>query len=242
MIDSKIIAHRFGATLGPENTKAALMRSLEIGVQWVEFDASLLKDGNVIVFHDETFDRCSDHSGPVADATLEEVRKIDGGSWFSPAYKNEKILELTEALEILQNHQVKINLEIKANGDEAIELTEAVYRIVTKAWPHAEDLLYSSFSHDALMHLRKLNPQAAIGHLFEKMPMDWQEQAQEVQALSIHGDADEFDLSHIQAVKKAGFKLYLYTVNDVKRAQELIAFGTDSIFTDSPHLFDPCWL
>ncbi|NVK17690.1 MAG: hypothetical protein HWE30_03215 [Methylocystaceae bacterium] len=242
MINSKIIAHRFGAGFGPENTAATLERASKMGVRWVEFDASLLKDGNVIVFHDDVFDRCTDATGPILEATLEDVRQMDAGSWFDPTFKGEAILELRQALKLLNQYGMNINLEIKVNGDEGRDLVERVHTIVSQTWPNRSDLLYSSFSHEALVYLRSLDQEAQIGHLFEDLPEDWQAQAQKVNAITIHADSDEMDIDAIRGVKDAGYPLYLYTVNDAQKAESLISAGVDAIFTDHPERFPTAWL
>lgn len=237
MSETKIIAHRFGAALGPENTAATLKRAVDLGVRWVEFDASLLKDGTVIVFHDEEFDRCTDKTGALKEATWDDVCQMDGGSWFGHDFKGEPILELGAALRLLDNVGMNINLEIKVNGTEHVELTERVHQSVEENWSGKSKLLYSSFSHDALVHLRKIDETAQIGHLFEDLPIDWQTQAEAVQAMTIHADVDELSRADIKAVKVAGYPLYLYTVNDIDQGLKLLDQGVDGLFTDCPDAF-----
>lgn len=237
MIDSKIIAHRFGAGDRPESTAAALKNAVAAGVTWVECDASLLGDGNVIVFHDDRFDRCTNKTGRLIDANLDDVKKMDAGSWFDPIYKGERILELKEALSLLESNRLNINLELKVNGDEAQQLVDTVCKIVTQTGYNPQNLLYSSFSHEALQHLRHLDPHARIGCLFECLPKNWLQQARTVQAATIHGSVDHFDEQSIHHVKKAGYPLYLYTVNKTEQAEQLFAQGVDAIFTDFPRLF-----
>jgi glycerophosphoryl diester phosphodiesterase len=237
MIDRKVIAHRFGAGLGPESTLAALNESLKLGVTWVEFDASLLKDGTVIVFHDDTFNRCTDGEGKLSDKTWEAVQQM---SYLHKKFKSEKILELGQALEILNQHGLKINLEIKVNGSEEKELVEAVHALTKKVWARPDDLIFSSFNHKALLHLRTLDDQAPIAHLFENLPSDWQKQAEAVSAISIHIDAKIED-DKINQIKQAKYPLYAYTVNTLSKAESLFAKGVDGVFTDQPNIFPADW-
>jgi len=78
-----IIAHRGASALAPENTFAAFKKALADGADGLEFDVRLTKDGEVIVFHDATLARLSDRKNLVSSLTLEELRKIDVGSWFA---------------------------------------------------------------------------------------------------------------------------------------------------------------
>jgi glycerophosphoryl diester phosphodiesterase len=241
MIDRKVIAHRFGAGLGPESTVAALNNALDLGVSWMEFDASLLKDGTVIVFHDDTFDRCTNATGVLSETNWDTVQKMDAGSWFDDTFKGEKILELGQALEILDQKGVKINLEIKVNHTEEVQLVDTVLALTHKIWTRPNDLIFSSFSHCALVHLHCLDNKAPIGHLFEELPFDWLEQAQAVSALSIHVDADKITPDQIKQIKNASYLLHAYTVNDLEKAKSLFDLGVDSIFTDYPDRFPDEW-
>lgn len=237
MIDSKVIAHRFGAGLAPESTLAAMNKSLELGVRWVEFDASLLKDGTVIVFHDDTFDRCTNATGPLCEQDWQSVQKMDAGSWFDPTFKGEGVLELGQALQELNEKGICINLEIKVNADEQIKLVESVLALTNKFWSRPDDLIYSSFNHSALLHLRKLDQKANIGHLFEGVPPNWRVQTEAVSALTVHADADVITPEQIHEIKAANYPLYAYTVNDFQQAQDLFNLGVDGVFTDFPNHF-----
>ena len=62
----RIIAHRGASQTAPENTLAAFRKALEQGVNWVEFDVSLLGDSTPVLHHDDTLDRCTDGTGPLS--------------------------------------------------------------------------------------------------------------------------------------------------------------------------------
>ncbi|WP_082177104.1 glycerophosphodiester phosphodiesterase [Arsenicicoccus sp. oral taxon 190] len=70
------LAHRGGAQLAPENTLAAFERSVALGVRYLESDVRLTADRHLVCFHDETLDRVTDGTGPVAARTLEQVRRL----------------------------------------------------------------------------------------------------------------------------------------------------------------------
>jgi glycerophosphoryl diester phosphodiesterase len=76
------IAHRGHSIAAPENTLDAYRRAIELGIDMIECDVNLTRDGELVMIHDWTVDRTTDGTGRVADLTLAEVRQLDAGAWF----------------------------------------------------------------------------------------------------------------------------------------------------------------
>ena len=94
----RIIAHRGASGTAPENTLAAIYRAKDLGASAIEMDATISSDGVAVMLHDEYVDRCSDGSGPIAQKTIDEIRKLDGGSWFGEEFAGEPIPTLSQAM------------------------------------------------------------------------------------------------------------------------------------------------
>ncbi|EGL83577.1 glycerophosphoryl diester phosphodiesterase [Caldalkalibacillus thermarum TA2.A1] len=77
-----VIAHRGGAALAPENTLLAFEQALELGVDVIEFDAHMTRDGHLVVIHDETVDRTTDGEGRVDALTLDQIKALDAAYTF----------------------------------------------------------------------------------------------------------------------------------------------------------------
>ena len=78
------ISHRGGAALAPENTLAAFRRAVrEYHTDMLELDLHLTRDGALVVFHDETLERCTDGAGRVAERSLAELEELDAGYRFA---------------------------------------------------------------------------------------------------------------------------------------------------------------
>jgi glycerophosphoryl diester phosphodiesterase len=112
------VAHRGYSAVAPENTLPALVAGALAGATFIEFDVRTTADGVPVVIHDRTVDRTTDGSGKVWELTLDEVRGLDAGSWFSPAHAGLRIPRLTEVLDVLRPHAVggdgvELLLEIK---------------------------------------------------------------------------------------------------------------------------------
>ena len=77
------IAHRGASGIAPENTVAAFKKAIETGVDAVELDLHGTADGEVVVMHDASLDRTTDHQGPVNQIALETIKRADAGGWFA---------------------------------------------------------------------------------------------------------------------------------------------------------------
>ncbi len=116
----KVVAHRGGVGLGvPENTLPAIQKAIAIGAQLIEIDIRETKDGHLILMHDETVDRTTNGSGRVDQMTLEQIRKLDAGSWHSEVFKGTKVPTLEEALELMKG-KIDPDLDFKEGSVEKL--------------------------------------------------------------------------------------------------------------------------
>lgn len=123
-----IVAHRGLLNHAPENTLANFRACLELRLGF-EFDVEKTKDGHLICIHDGTVDRTTNGTGRVADLTLEELRRLDAGSWFDPKFTGEKVPTIDEVLKLIAEYQqqdVLIAVDLKAGGveQEVVRLAE----------------------------------------------------------------------------------------------------------------------
>ncbi len=93
---TKIIAHRGANKVAPQNTMPAFIKAKEMGAHGFENDVHYTKDGYIVICHNYSIDETSDGSGLILDMTLEELRKYDFGSYFSPAFAGTRIPTLDE--------------------------------------------------------------------------------------------------------------------------------------------------
>ncbi|MBY0230249.1 MAG: hypothetical protein K2W96_13280 [Gemmataceae bacterium] len=115
------IGHRGLPTHAPENTLPAFRACLALRVGF-EFDVRKSKDGHLVVMHDDTLDRTTDGKGAVAGKTLAELKKLDAGRWFGPAFAKTRIPTLDEVFALLRDEGrdgVACLVDIKADGIEA---------------------------------------------------------------------------------------------------------------------------
>ena len=228
----RILAHRGGGTLAPENTLAALRCGLAHGFHAVEFDVMLTHDGVPVLMHDEILGRTV--KGNAAVSTLESAQlcAMDAGSWFGTAFAGTPVPTYHKAFEFCRTNAIWMNVEIKpARGYE--QVTGRVVAELTQAWLAAEagstlaPPLLSSFSHEALLAAQTAAPVLPRGWLVDRIPADWQARLQEVNALALHTNQRHLSAALAREVKAAGYGLFCYTVNTSARAAELLSWGVD---------------
>ena len=116
----RIVAHRGGGTLAPENTIAGLRAGLAYGFRAVEFDVMLSRDGIGMVIHDPHFGRTVGGQGSVADTDAIALAGMDAGSWFGGQFKGEPVPYFTQVVDYCKAQRIWMNIEIKpADGHEA---------------------------------------------------------------------------------------------------------------------------
>jgi glycerophosphoryl diester phosphodiesterase len=235
----RIIAHRGASAIAPENTLAAFRAAAASGATWVEFDASLTKDGRPVVFHDDQLDRTTDGTGLLADTPFEVLTHLDAGSWFAPEFAGEMVPTLEEVLETLAGLSMGFNMEIKPDRGREVE-TARVALATAADWPvNAKVPLISSFSRTAVAVARDEKPDWPRSMLFDRRPADWRTLGTELKVVAFGANHQHLDASQVDEIKQAGYLLGAYTVNTIERAQTLFGWGVDAIFTDTPGTMVP---
>ena len=243
----RIVAHRGGGTLAPENTLAAMRCGLQHGFRAVEFDVMLTKDGVPVLMHDYRFGRTVRGFGSVPETTAVELTAMDAGSWLSPAFAGEPVPTYEQVLAFCKDNAIWMNVEIKPaplfealTGRIVGETTRRLFASEIAAGKRSADLLlFSSFSFDALMTAKEAAPDIPRGFLVDKLPSDWLQRLHALDAVALHINQKNLSEPLAHAVKAEGFGLFCYTVNTPERARELFACGVDAIFTDHIYMIGP---
>ncbi len=145
-----VAAHRGWSELYPENTMIAFEKALEIGVDQLETDVNVTKDGHLVLIHDGTVDRTTDKDGKVCDYTLEELKKLDAGGWKAEAFRGTKIPTLIEFMELVKDHPtITLDIELKeypeVNEDRAIYCCDETLKIIDQ-YGFTERVVINSWS------------------------------------------------------------------------------------------------
>ncbi len=146
-----VAAHRGWCAEYPENTMAAFRAAVEIGVDQIETDVHITKDGELVLIHDATVDRTSDGTGRVDSMTLSELRALDFGSWKDEAFCGERIVTFTEFMDYMKAiPDITVDIELKeypTEGREALafEVADRVLALVDE-YGFTDRIVINSFS------------------------------------------------------------------------------------------------
>ena len=227
------IAHRGASGHCPENTRAALVRAIELRADMIEIDCQLTSDGAAVLLHDETLDRTTSGRGPVRLRTLREVKTLDAGSWFAPAFAGEEILTIEEAIDILRG-RVSLNLELK--GDDAPGRLELVCFGAVSRGDFLGETVFSSFSAQRMRRLRELSAEARVAVLLDAgddayAGIDF---ALALEAEALHPNRSLVGAELVRDAHASGLAVRVWSVNDPVECRRLVDLGVDGIFTDFP--------
>lgn len=233
-----MIGHRGAAGYAPENTSASMSKAAELGVSWVEFDARLSRDGQVVVFHDDRLERTSDGVGLVAETDLAQLQLLDAGSWYAGEFAGEPIPTLSRMLGKLAVLGLGANVEIKSDKGREDETGRAVAALLSREWPTGLPApLISSFKPQALTAALAVAPHIPRALCIGKVPKDWRRRLKTCGAGALHCRHDKLRRDQARAVIDAGFDLRCYTVNRPQQAARLFRWGVQSVFSDYPDRF-----
>jgi len=239
----RVVGHRGAMALGPENTIAALDLGVRCGVDLVEFDVQRTADGVPIVIHDETLERTTTGAGRVREHTLAEIRALDAGVRFGPAFAGERVPSLDELLEWATSRTVGLMLELKqpmpgsreARDDELVPAAlEAVrsHRLL-------ERTLFISFDHRSIGRLLALEPSARSALLTDGPALVDPLAPTRAVAGTLGLHVRWHWLSHelCDAAHAAGLHVHAWGLggpisDDLVR--RLVGFGVDSLSADAP--------
>ncbi|MEH7437730.1 glycerophosphodiester phosphodiesterase [Neobacillus drentensis] len=249
-----VIAHQGGELLAPSNTMAAFTNAANMGVDVIETDLHITKDGYLVAIHDPTVDRTTNGHGSVADMTLEEIQKLDAGYHFKDLNGNYsyrgKGVYIPSAEEMFQTFgDMRIEMEIKDdNPPERIEeMAAKLWALIEKY--HMEDkILVASFDQD---YLDTFNKHAkyriatcggkqevtkfVVFHKFFLRNL-YQPETDSFQIPTADSGFDLTDQKLINGAHRRGQDISYWTIDDPKEMKKLLNAGADGILTNRPDL------
>jgi glycerophosphoryl diester phosphodiesterase len=230
----RIVAHRGGGSLAPENTLAAIRLGQSLGYRMHELDVKLSRDDVAILLHDEKLERTTNARGRAADRDWKSLHALDAGSWHSEAFRGEPVPGFEEAARLLRSKGTMAHIEIKPTPGFDAHTGRAVADLTRSLWADAKvPPVFSSFSFEALMAAKETAPAIPRGWLVSEFTdADWDRLAA-LDAAALHTNWRNFSTRDVAPLHERGYRIMLYTVNDVATARSLLEAGVDGVFTDS---------
>lgn len=247
-----VLAHQGGDGLWPSNTLASFEGAAALGADVLELDVHLTVDGHFVVIHDDTLDRTTDGTGPVAERTLAELQELDAGYDWVPAepagagaaetpYRGRGIALPTLAEVLTAFPSSAVNVEIKQDDVEVARAlcTELRDQLAT------ERVMVGSFHADALRAFRDACPEVATSASPREVLTFFLLARARLQAVTsppfeaLQVPTERSGLTvvtphFVKAAHARGVQVHVWTIDDVPTMERLVAMGVDGIITDRP--------
>lgn len=239
----KIISHRGAVKKAPQNTLAAFRASLEMQIDGVETDVHLTKDGKVVLCHNTDIDATSNGKGFINDMTYEELLQYDFGGWFGEEFKDERIPELGDFLDLIGGVEI-INIEIKTPYNSNYGVVDETI----KAFHEREifdKLLISSFDPVALRRAKEVDPDTKTALLYDMTKpiyADFKDDpvayAVKLGCIALHPFSLNINMKTVARAHEYGLFVNPWTVDRISTANRMQKIGADALITNVPDVME----
>jgi glycerophosphoryl diester phosphodiesterase len=225
--DVRVTAHRGHSLAAPENTLSAIAKAIDAGADYAEIDVQQTADGVVVLVHDSDLKRVAGVARKCGELSYDEIKKLDVGSWFDPSFAGERVPSLVDVFDLARG-KIKLNIELKVDRSDR-RLAAAVAALV-REHGFESDCLITSFSYDALLEAKRIDPGLRAGLIIALALGDVSRL--KLEALSVRAESLTDEM--IAAAHRAGQEVHVWTVNNPRQMDRLIKRGVDNIITDQP--------
>ncbi|MBN2450685.1 MAG: glycerophosphodiester phosphodiesterase [Lentisphaeria bacterium] len=218
----RVVGHRGARGLEPENTLRSFRRALELGVDLIECDVHMTRDGRAILMHDHTVDRTTNGTGAPGDFTFEAIRRLDAG-------QGEQVPTLEELLHLIRG-KVEVHIELK-DPTALLPVLDIV-----KAQGVRDQVFLTSGDTALLLRLREADPAIRVEHIFGNPPADAVQRALSVRASRVSCRFDHLTQAFVDESHSHGLEVIAWPPNTAEEQRHAIGFGVDIICTDRPDI------
>lgn len=235
------VAHRGHSIAYPENTLEAYRKAIELGVEMIECDVNITRDGKLVMIHDSTLDRTTTGTGLVSAATWDDIQQLDAGGQFSPEFAGARVPSTEETLSLYKEAGILSCFEVKGvNADESHRIALALVALFEK---HAmlDRAFMSSFHHEALHLAKSKCPELLLApeRLPEDGPADPPEalrQAKSFPAPVLQHPYAVLTGDVVRLLHENDIAVWSWSTNDIPSVLFSIEVGADAVMGDDVQL------
>lgn len=232
---TKNFAHRGFSGKYPENTMLAFQKAVEVGIDGIELDVHLSKDGELVVIHDETVDRTTNGTGTVAEMTLAELKALDASASFTGVYGVNRIPTLREYFELVKDTGIVTNIELKTGINPYPGIEEKTLEMIDE-FGLRDKVIISSFNHYSVLRFKELAPEIPCGFLEESWIIGMADYAKKYDVECLHPIYAAVTDEYAKAAHEAGLSINTWTVNTKEDMELMIARGVNAVIGNYPDL------
>lgn len=226
--DVEIASHRGDLKHAPENSMSSIRSAIRKGVDAVEVDVAMTKDGVIVLSHDLDLKRVAGVSDKISNLTYEEIKQIDIGRLYGEEFIGERIPTLDEVLKVMQENDTKLIIDLKS-AEPGRGFAEKIVELVEKN--DSDHLAYvQSFSYELLQDIRKRNETIKIGQILFLSAGNLSKLDVDFYTIRESMLTERF----IERAKKQNREVWVWTVNIKRNMKEVLKYDIDGIITDYP--------
>ncbi|MYL44239.1 glycerophosphodiester phosphodiesterase [Virgibacillus halodenitrificans] len=226
--DVEIASHRGDLKHAPENSMSSIRSAIRKGVDAVEVDVAMTKDGVIVLSHDLDLKRVAGVSDKISNLTYEEIKQIDIGRLYGEEFIGERIPTLDEVLKVMQENDTKLIIDLKS-AETGRGFAEKIVKLVEKN--DSDHLAYvQSFSYELLQDIRKRNETIKIGQILFLSAGNLSKLDVDFYTIRESMLTERF----IERAKKQNREVWVWTVNIKRNMKEVLKYDIDGIITDYP--------
>jgi len=235
-----VIAHRGNSGRAPANTMESIRQAVDLGVDMVELDVRISKDGVPVLIHNDTVDETTDGTGAVSSLELAQLKELDAGSWKDERYAGERIPTLMEALEFTKG---RVNLSLDLKDEAAIP---AMIKAVQQA-DMVDDVVICGCYEPQAQKIREFdgsvtvlfNTDSRLEELAERegksdFVREYIHRACRAKLAALNVDHKYVTPELIRRAHLRALPVWTWTVDDRADMQRLLNMGVDAIYTNWP--------
>ena len=235
------VAHRGHSIAYPENTMEAYRKAIELGVEMIECDVNITRDGKLVMIHDATLDRTTNGSGLVSSVTWDQIQGLDAGGKFKPEFAGARVPSTEETLLLYKEAGIFSCIEVKgANADESHRIALGLVDLFVK-----HDLLdstfMSSYTHDAVHLAQSKCPEllTATERLPDDAPPDPSEALRQAKSFNAPVLQHQYTLLNADTVRvlhENNIAVWAWATTDEPSMLSSIDLGVDALMGDDVEL------
>jgi glycerophosphoryl diester phosphodiesterase len=249
-----VIAHQGGELLAPSNTLIAFQQAVDLGVDVLEFDIHITKDGHLVTIHDSSVDRTTNGKGLVNELTLSDIQQLDAGyhfedlnGEFSYRGKGAYIPELEEVFQTFPDMRMVIEIKDDNPSDRITEISENLWSLIQK-YQKEDQVVVASFDQKIIEQFDAISDgKVALSAgedeirkfiIFKKLFLS-NLYKPNADVFQIPTEQSIFNLASPSIIKEAerrNVNIQYWTIDDKETMRTLIADGADGIITNRPDL------
>ncbi|WP_432136163.1 MULTISPECIES: glycerophosphodiester phosphodiesterase [unclassified Streptomyces] len=214
------IGHRGVMGVEPENTVRSFVAAEQAGLDVIELDLHLSKDGALVVMHDADVDRTTDGTGPIAEQTLAELRTLDAG-------RGERVPVFEEVLDAVR---APLQAEIKD-----VRAAQALAEVM-RARDLVDRVEVLSFHDEALAEITRLVPGVRTALVGSRYSTDVVDRAAAVGAATLVLNIRRLTLEIVELARRRDLRVFGWVVNTQEQLRLVRALGLDGATTDYPEI------